>query len=69
MCVLGMAEELKEDKIAVNALWPRTSISTAAMDMLAGKESSDISRYFLLFTINQYIDFNEMIYWAIGQLN
>ena len=24
MCVLGMAEELKEDGIAVNALWPRT---------------------------------------------
>ena len=27
MCVLGMAEELKEDGIAVNALWPRTGIS------------------------------------------
>ena len=25
MCVLGMAEELKDDGIAVNALWPRTS--------------------------------------------
>ena len=24
LCVLGMAEELKEDGIAVNALWPRT---------------------------------------------
>jgi len=24
MCVLGMAEELKSDGIAVNALWPRT---------------------------------------------
>ena len=24
MCVLGMAEELKPDGIAVNALWPRT---------------------------------------------
>lgn len=24
MCVLGMAEELKQDGIGVNALWPRT---------------------------------------------
>ena len=34
MCVLGMAEEFKDDRIAVNALWPRTAISTAASDML-----------------------------------
>jgi len=27
MCVLGMAEEFKEDGIAVNALWPRTGNS------------------------------------------
>ena len=27
MCVLGMAEELKQDKIAVNGLWPRTAIA------------------------------------------
>ena len=26
MCVLGMAEELKPDGIAVNALWPRTGM-------------------------------------------
>ncbi len=24
MCVLGMAEEFKKDRIAVNALWPKT---------------------------------------------
>jgi putative sterol carrier protein len=36
MCVLGMAEELKEYGIAVNALWPRTAVWTAAMGMLAG---------------------------------
>ncbi|XP_004711003.1 hydroxysteroid dehydrogenase-like protein 2 [Echinops telfairi] len=35
MCVLGMAEEFKGE-IAVNALWPRTAIHTAAMDMLGG---------------------------------
>lgn len=38
MCVLGMAEEFKSEGIACNALWPRTAIITAAMEMLAGKE-------------------------------
>ncbi len=34
MCVLGMAEELKRDGIAVNALWPRTIIATAALNVI-----------------------------------
>ena len=33
-CVLGMAEEFKDDGIGVNALWPRTVIATAALAML-----------------------------------
>jgi citronellol/citronellal dehydrogenase len=32
MCVLGMSEEFRRDGIAVNALWPRTAINTAALD-------------------------------------
>ena len=36
MCVLGMSEEFKRDKIAVNALWPRTAIDTAALQMIPG---------------------------------
>ncbi len=45
MCVLGMAEELKEDKIAVNGLWPRTAIATAAIkNVLGGEELMNISR-------------------------
>lgn len=36
LCVLGMAEELRGDGIAVNALWPRTVIATAALAMLGG---------------------------------
>ena len=36
LCVLGMHEELKGMKIAVNALWPKTVIATAAIEMLAG---------------------------------
>jgi len=38
MCVLGMAEEFKKDGIAVNALWPRTTIATAAVQNLLGGE-------------------------------
>jgi citronellol/citronellal dehydrogenase len=34
MCVLGMAEEFREQGVAVNALWPRTVIHTAAISML-----------------------------------
>ncbi|XP_037607740.1 hydroxysteroid dehydrogenase-like protein 2 [Sebastes umbrosus] len=37
MCALGMAEEFK-GRIAVNALWPKTAIQTAAMDMLGGED-------------------------------
>jgi citronellol/citronellal dehydrogenase len=36
MCVLGMAEEFRGDGIAVNALWPRTVIHTAAIAMIPG---------------------------------
>jgi citronellol/citronellal dehydrogenase len=34
MCVLGMAEELRVDGIGVNALWPRTVIATAALNLI-----------------------------------
>ena len=36
MCVLGMSEEFRETGIAVNALWPRTAIDTAALQMIPG---------------------------------
>lgn len=39
LCVLGMAEEFREDGIAFNALWPRTGIATAAIKFaLTGDE-------------------------------
>ena len=40
MCVLGMAEEFKQDGIAVNALWPRTAIDTAALQMIPGVDTA-----------------------------
>lgn len=36
MCVLGMAEEFRDHRVAVNALWPRTVIATAALAMIPG---------------------------------
>jgi citronellol/citronellal dehydrogenase len=38
MVVLGLAGELREKGIAVNALWPRTTIATAAIKHLLGGE-------------------------------
>jgi len=40
LCVLGMAEELRDDGIAVNALWPRTVIATAAVQNLLGGDET-----------------------------
>mmetsp|Transcript_26092 Transcript_26092/g.44887 ORF Transcript_26092/g.44887 Transcript_26092/m.44887 type:complete len:304 (+) Transcript_26092:36-947(+) len=44
MCVLGLAGELREHGIAVNALWPRTSIHTAAVANLFAPEAIRRSR-------------------------
>jgi citronellol/citronellal dehydrogenase len=41
MCVLGMAEEFRPLGIGVNALWPRTIIATAALNLI---ESADPKR-------------------------
>jgi citronellol/citronellal dehydrogenase len=40
MCVLGMAEEFKRKGVAVNALWPRTVIATAAVQNLLGGDEA-----------------------------
>jgi len=45
LCVLGMADEFRDDGIAVNALWPRTVIATAALAMIPGaREQLDRTR-------------------------
>ncbi|MEM6964636.1 MAG: NAD(P)-dependent oxidoreductase [Bacteroidota bacterium] len=36
MTVLGLSEELREYKIAANALWPQTAIATAAVEFALG---------------------------------
>ena len=40
LCVLGHAEEFRPDGIAVNALWPRTVIATAAVQNLLGGDET-----------------------------
>jgi citronellol/citronellal dehydrogenase len=43
LCVLGMAEEFKRHGVAVNALWPRTLIATAALRNVPGGD--DLARH------------------------
>ena len=45
MCTLGMAEELKPEGIAVNSLWPRTTIATAAVEVHFPAEILKASRH------------------------
>ena len=45
MCTLGMAEELREFGIAVNSLWPRTTIATAAVEVHFPKAILEASRH------------------------
>ena len=61
MCTLGMAEEFKEFNIAVNSLWPKTTIATAAIlkhfpdEVYQGSRNSDIMA--------------ESAYWILNQLS
>ncbi len=44
MCTLGMSAELKPDGIAVNSLWPKTTIATAAIEVNFPKKILEASR-------------------------
>lgn len=45
MMTMGWAEELKKDRIAANALWPKTTIDTAAVrNLLGGEILANMSR-------------------------
>lgn len=59
MCVLGMAEEFKRDGIAVNALWPRTVIDTAALQMIPGIDAT-AGRTPAILADSAYIIFNRL---------
>jgi citronellol/citronellal dehydrogenase len=44
LCVLGLAGELRPKGIAVNALWPRTTIATSAIRFVVGEKLMRMSR-------------------------
>lgn len=45
MCTLGMAAEFQPYGIAVNSVWPKTTIATAAIAMIMGQEGLQKSRH------------------------
>jgi len=44
LCVLGFAEEFRKAGIAVNALWPRTTIATSAVKFAISDKLMELSR-------------------------
>jgi citronellol/citronellal dehydrogenase len=40
LCALGIAEEMRDEGIASNTLWPRTLVATAAVQNLLGGEEA-----------------------------
>lgn len=60
MCTLGMAEEFKSDGIAVNSLWPMTSIDTAAVrNVLGGNSMAKMSRLATIMADAAYVLMNK----------
>jgi citronellol/citronellal dehydrogenase len=43
-CTLAMSEEFAKQGLAVNSLWPKTTIATAAVNMLGGEPMMQASR-------------------------
>jgi citronellol/citronellal dehydrogenase len=58
MCTLGMAAELKPRGIAVNSLWPRTTIATAAIEVNFPAEILNASRKPAIVADAAYAIFN-----------
>jgi citronellol/citronellal dehydrogenase len=44
LCVLGFAGELRSQGVAVNALWPRTVIDTAALQVALAEQPAALRR-------------------------
>lgn len=60
LCVLGLAAEFKHDGIAVNALWPRTTIATAAIaNIVGGEDVMQASRTPEIIADAAYLIFNK----------
>lgn len=60
LCVLGLAGELRPRGIAVNALWPRTTIATSAIrNLLGGEAMMEASRTPEIMADAAYAIFNK----------
>lgn len=68
MCTLGMAEEFRKDGIAVNSLWPMTSIDTAAVrNVLGGDSMAKMSRTPAIMADAAYVLVNQIAKDYTGQ--
>jgi citronellol/citronellal dehydrogenase len=59
MCTLGMAEEFKGYGIAVNSLWPKTTIATSAIEVHFPREILNASRKPEIVADAAYVIFNK----------
>src|SRR5271157_4485718 len=60
LCALGMAEELRDDGIASNTLWPRTLVATAAVqNLLGGDEAMSRARKPEVYADSAYVILNK----------
>jgi citronellol/citronellal dehydrogenase len=68
LCVLGLAGELRGQGIAVNALWPRTTIATSAVkNLLGGDQIVQASRTPEILADAAYAIFNKPARAFTGQ--
>src|SRR5260370_13082792 len=60
LCALAMAEELREDGIASNTLWPRTLVATAPeQNLLGGDEAMGRARKPDFYADSAYVVLNK----------
>jgi citronellol/citronellal dehydrogenase len=60
LCALGIAEELRDEGIASNTLWPRTMVATAAVqNLLGGDEAMARSRKPEVYSDSAYVILNK----------
>ena len=67
MCTLGLSAELKDDAIAANSLWPKTTIATAAIEYNFPKELMAASRKPSIMADAAYYIFNQPSSTYTGQ--
>jgi citronellol/citronellal dehydrogenase len=60
LCALGIAEEMRDEGIASNTLWPRTLVATAAVqNLLGGDEAMGRARKPEVYSDSAYVVLNK----------